>query len=289
MSEADEIKIMKLSDRTIVVSEFEQGLLNSLIPDNNSVVIPLTSEIPGSHVGFNLRHDIVFIGEFLHKPNVDAVLYFVKEIWSLIANQLPKCKFLVVGSNVPDEIRELASETIKIVGFVQDLSEVFSTCRISVAPLRFGAGIKGKIITSMSYGVPCVGTSIAVEGMGLTDEENIVVRDSPQEFAAGVIELYTNCQAWEHVSQTGLEFVNEKYSLDNFEKNLRRLLSDLDIYPNNPKVLISQGCSKVNKSRISPWITIRKAYLEPMTNKWAPKIPGSALCRKKTHSIIFLP
>lgn len=238
VSEADEIRIMKQSDRTIVVSEHEQELLNLLVPNNNSVVIPLTSEIPGFQGSFDIRHDIVFIGGFLHKPNVDAVLYFVKEIWPLIANQLPKCRFLVVGSNVPDEIRELASETIEIVGYVKDLTNIFSNCRLSVAPLRFGAGIKGKIITSMSYGVPCVGTSIAVEGMGLTDGENIVVRDIPIEFASAVVNLYNNRENWNRVSEHGLAFVKGKYSLETFENNLRQLINGLGIEPDaTPKIV----------------------------------------------------
>jgi glycosyltransferase involved in cell wall biosynthesis len=194
-------------------------------------VIPLTTDIPGRTNGFTDRKNLVFIGGYLHRPNVDAVLYFVKEIWPLITEVMPDCEFWIVGSNVPDELKDLACEKIKVIGFVPDLEQVFSTCLMTVVPLRYGAGIKGKILTSLSYGVPCVATSIAIEGMGLTHDKNVLVGDTPAEFASAVMKLSTDIQTWERLSDNGLSILKEKYSLASLEKQLRNLVKDLNVYP----------------------------------------------------------
>jgi glycosyltransferase involved in cell wall biosynthesis len=223
-----EIGIMKKADSTIVVSEYEQNFLTSLHVKINSRFIPIPREIPGRSGGFDNRKNILFLGGYLHKPNVDAVLYFMEEIWPIITKALPDCEFLIAGSNIPLELEELAAEKIKVIGFVADLSQIFSECRISVAPLRYGAGVKGKVITSLSYGVPCVATSIASEGMGLMNGQNALICDSPAEFAAAVVKLYTDSDTWEKVSQNGLALVSEKYSLENFENNIIQLLHDME-------------------------------------------------------------
>ena len=228
ITEDEELGIMRKADQTIVVSEYELGLLKKIDPTIKATVIGLPREIPGRSHGYEGRKDIVFIGGFLHKPNVDAVQYFTKEIWPLVQKELPQCKFLVVGSNVPPEIQELASASIKIVGFVPNLNSVFSTCRLTVAPLRFGAGIKGKVITSLSYGVPCVATSVATEGMGMTNRETVMVSDDPKEFAGLVAEVYKNNNLWEELSNNGLCFVYDKFSISNFETRLKNIIVAID-------------------------------------------------------------
>ncbi len=225
----NEILIMKKADQTIIVSDHERDLLRSLGDKIKSRVIPLPRAIPGREKGFDGRKNIVFIGGYLHKPNVDAVLYFAQEIWPLISQELPDCEFWVVGSNIPKEVEDLQGKNIRIVGYVADLAQVFSECKMSVAPLRYGAGIKGKIITSLTFGVPCVATSVASEGMGLTHEQNILIGDSPQEFSKLVVELYNNKETWEELSLNGLSIVRQKYSLENFENNLINLVNDLGI------------------------------------------------------------
>jgi len=227
-----EIAIMKKADITILVSKYEQKLLNQIAPEIKTKVIPLPREIPGRMGGFSQRNDIVFIGGFLHKPNVDAVHYFVDTIWPKVSNQIPNCKFRIVGSNVPEEIKILENKKIEVVGFVPDLADIFSKCKLSVAPLRFGAGVKGKVITSLSYGVPCIATSIAVEGTGLEDTETIMIADEPEEFVLKLKTIYQNKSYWEKLSQNGLDFVDKNYSLTKFEKNLSDLLLSLNLKNN---------------------------------------------------------
>ncbi len=226
VTESYEISLMKMADRTILVSEYEKKLIEELDFDVKTSVIPIPREIPGIQQGFEKRKDIVFIGGFLHKPNIDAVHFFINDIWPLIHKEIPDCKFLIVGSNIPDEIKLNAGSNISVVGFVPELKPIFTNCRITIAPLRYGAGIKGKVITSLSYGVPCVATSIAAEGMGCINGKEILISDDPKEFAKLIVEVYKDKDKWEYISQNGLEFVKKKFSLEVFEENLKNLIND---------------------------------------------------------------
>jgi O-antigen biosynthesis protein len=110
---------------------------------------------------------------------------------------------------------------------VEDLSHYLDRCRMSVVPLRYGADMKGKIGTSMSYGVPCVVTSVAVEGLGLKQGENILVGDTPENFAQEVVTLYTDKRLWDHLSISGLSFVEAHWSIHVGERKLTEFLGQL--------------------------------------------------------------
>ena len=141
--------------------------------------------------------------------------------------EIPDCKFYIIGSNIPNGIKALGDERIVVVGFVQELSEYFMNIKLSVSPLRFGAGVKGKILTSLGYGVPCVASPIAAEGMELVDNLNILIGALAQEFAEKVIKLYRSEELWEHLSQNGLAYVKDKNGLEQFQNQLDKLISSL--------------------------------------------------------------
>ena len=225
-----ELTIIQKADHTIVVSKVEYEILHDLLPDAQITVIPIPRKVHGVSQGYEKRRDIVFIGGYNHSPNVDAVEYFVKEIWPLISERLPGVHFLVTGSNMPASFSRFASENIIIRGYVDDLSALFDRCRLSVAPLRFGSGVKGKIITSLSYGVPCVATPIATEGMGLITGHHILQADSPKEFTDAVVEAYTNPKLWENLSVNGMEAVKENYSIEVVKEKLAAMLNSLGIH-----------------------------------------------------------
>ena len=128
------------------------------------------------------RQDVLFIGGYEHLPNVDAVQWFVREVWPLIRARGGSHRFVIAGAKVPAEIAALAADDIEVRGWVAELAPLFAACRLSVAPLRYGGGIKGKIVSSLSYGVPVVASSIAAEGMELQHEENILVADTPRDY-----------------------------------------------------------------------------------------------------------
>ena len=222
-----EIGIMRHSDATIVVSQEEKKLLEREVPDIKVFCIPYVREIKPFTTDFAARKDIVFIGGFDHLPNIDAVKYFIKEVWPLVRQKLPDIIFRIVGSNIPgpvfkeEEVNKLAGEPgVEIAGFADELDSTFNKCRISVAPLRFGAGIKGKIGTSLCYGVPCVATPIAVEGMNLEHGNNILIGSNASDFAEQVVSIYTDEMLWNRISSAGITFMKEHYS---FESGLQRL------------------------------------------------------------------
>ena len=221
-----EYDLIDQSDETWMVSSTEQRLLQKEWPDKSFQLLSNIVDVPGSNTPFALRRDWLFIGGFQHPPNIDAVLFFLKEIYPLVSEYLGDAKFYIIGDKVPPEIVTLAKEKIVIAGLQRDVRPFFDSVKLSVAPLRFGAGVKGKINQSMAFGVPVVATSLAVEGTDLHDREEILVADQPEDFARAVIELYESEQLWNRISENGLKKTRALYSTDAARTKLEFLLSD---------------------------------------------------------------
>jgi O-antigen biosynthesis protein len=212
---AVELDLIRRTDATIVVSSYEAGLLAKLAPQPVVHQIPIMRETPRratSLPGPAMRKDFLFIGGYRHRPNVDALLWFVSKVWPRVQAKGFQDRFLIVGSHVPDEIAALVSDKIEVRGHVADLASLFDACRLSIAPLRYGGGIKGKIVTSLSHGVPVVGTSIAAEGMGLRHKENILVADKPRAMANDIVRLYGDADLWQRLSSNGYTAFLDKFS-----------------------------------------------------------------------------
>jgi GT2 family glycosyltransferase/glycosyltransferase involved in cell wall biosynthesis len=229
-----EYDLIDQSDETWVVSSTEQRLLQKELPDKSFQLVSNIVDVPGSNTPFALRRDWLFIGGFQHPPNIDAVLFFLKEIYPLISEYLVDAKFYIIGDKVPPEIVTLAKENIIVAGLQRDVRPFFDSVKLSVAPLRFGAGVKGKINQSMAFGVPVVATSLAVEGTGLRDREEILVADQPEDFARSVIELYESEQLWNRISENGLKKTRSLYSTDAARTKLEYLLSDAHLKGSEP-------------------------------------------------------
>ncbi len=221
-----ELELIDKCDLTILLSNDEMYLVREHRPEAPLTVLPVVfKDIPGAARGYEQRRDILFIGSFPHKPNIDAVVYFAESVFPIIKRQIPDIRFLVVGANPPEEIQRLAAiPGIEILGFVKELEPVFADIRLTVAPLRYGAGIKGKIGTSLCYGVPCVATPMALEGMGLTAGLNVLVGESPEAFASAVCDAYQNAGIWQTLSTEGYKFAVENYSIDMIQERVRNLL-----------------------------------------------------------------
>lgn len=213
-------------DLTILLSSDELYTVREAAPEAALAVLPVVfDDIPGASTSPDGRKDILFIGSFPHQPNIDAVIYFSEEIFPLIQKRIPDIRFKVVGSNPPDSILRLAKNPgIQILGFVKDLEPVFAGVRLSVAPLRFGAGIKGKIASSLCYGVPCIATPIAVEGMGLESGKNVLVGNTPQAFANAVCNAYQDTELWCRLSEAGFHFALDNYSVETIRARVRQML-----------------------------------------------------------------
>jgi GT2 family glycosyltransferase/glycosyltransferase involved in cell wall biosynthesis len=221
-----EYELIDQSDETWVVSSSEQPLLKEKWPYKSIQVVSNIVDVPGSRTPFALRRDWLFIGSFQHRPNVDAVLFFAQQIFPLISPRLRDAKFYIIGDNAPPEIVALADEKIVVTGLQRDARPFFDSVKLSIAPLRFGAGVKGKINQSMGFGVPVVATSVAVDGTELRDREEILVADEPEDFAQALIDLYQSEKLWSRLSENGIRKTRALYSADAARKKLQFLFSE---------------------------------------------------------------
>ncbi|MBZ4687982.1 MAG: glycosyltransferase [Clostridiales bacterium] len=213
-----EFELFNKADVVYVVSSYEEEILKKQFSEKIIRTIPvyIYDDVSDSNVNsFNEREDILFVGGFNHKPNIDAVLWFVKEIFPSIVTENPNIKFYIVGSNPPEEIKKLHSKNIIVTGFVSDeeLQKLYNNCRLVVVPLRFGAGVKGKVVEAMYYQVPLVTTSIGAEGLK-NIEKNLVISDEPKDFAEKVIKLYNDKNLWAELSKNSYNYI-----LNNFTSN----------------------------------------------------------------------
>lgn len=229
---ADDMKRLELSaicasHASIVVSTAELELLRTELPTAKLHVFPLIMDVQGTSKPFASRRDIVFIGGYQHAPNVDAVKYFVAEIMPLLRQRLPGVRFFAVGSNTPAELHALACEDVLISGFVDDLAPLLDKMRVSVAPIRYGAGIKGKIGSAMAVGLPVVATPLAAEGMSLMDGETILVAEGAKPFADAIAKLYQDESLWNQISQNGLVFAEKTWGAEAAWQALSVILDDL--------------------------------------------------------------
>ncbi|MCL5267267.1 MAG: glycosyltransferase [Bacteroidetes bacterium] len=219
-----ELAVYKKADRIWAVTEEDKKALKK---ENLHVPVdirPVIHELPLVKNGFDDRSGILFVGNFNHRPNIDAIEFFSKEVFPIVAKSLPGVTLNVVGNNPGEKVRTLASDNILIRGYVRDLSQYYGNCRVCVAPLRYGAGLKGKVVEALSYGVPMVTTSIGIEGMGLHDRSEVMVADDPNEMADKIVQVYSNKEVWEQISARGRAAMEKTWSFDAGKKSLEELL-----------------------------------------------------------------
>lgn len=198
-----ELALTRSCDVTLVVSETERAVLAELVPSADIEVlsnvhdeaVPVTS--PAG------RSDVLFVGGFNHPPNRDAALWLVTEIMPLVRRHCPDAVLHLVGSKIPDALRAMEGDGVVVHGWVADLAARYRSARLTVAPLRFGAGVKGKVGESLAYGVPVVGTPIAFEGMDLKPDEHVLVGDTEAELADAIVTLLTKDDLWHRLATAG--------------------------------------------------------------------------------------
>lgn len=219
-----EFRLAKTSDVTFVVSPVEKEIMLKEDPSLNIEVISTIHEVKQVEKSFSERSGIMFVGGFTHPPNVDAVKWFAGEIFPIIKEKISDIKFYVLGSDPPKDIKSLSSKDITVTGYVKDLTPYLEECRLSVAPLRYGAGVKGKINQSMSYGLPVITTSIGAEGMALVDRENAMIADDPAEFAEKTVKAYNDEKLWNRLSKNSIKNVQEHYSYEVIKERLKNVI-----------------------------------------------------------------
>ena len=231
--EREELSLAARADATLVVSAVEKTLLERAVPGADVRVVSNIHRTYGSAKPFEDRRNILFVGGFAHPPNKDAVLFFCREVLPTVLSRRPEMQLFVVGSDPPADVAALAGAKVHILGYVPDITPYLTDCRLSIAPLRFGAGVKGKINQSLAHGLPVVATSLAAEGMCLTDGDSVLIADQPQAFAEAVLRLYGNPNLWRRLSEGGLAVMEKRFGFAAARDALTGLLAPISS-PSSP-------------------------------------------------------
>lgn len=219
-----ELGLIASCDRTWVVSEAEKTLLAEEIPQAHVDVVSNIHRVHGAGLPWQQRKDLLFVGSYRHPPNVDAALWLAQEILPRIREKLPEATLNLVGGDAPEAVSALGDlPGIRFHGYLPDLQPLLEGARVGLAPLRYGAGVKGKVNQSLAHGLPVVATLCAVEGMHLVDGRDVLVADDPAEFADAVVRLYGDEALWQQLSQGGLENTRQHFS----DEPVRAVLRDL--------------------------------------------------------------
>ena len=207
-----ETRLAKESDLVWCNSSEDKKVMEREVPGSRIEIVPTIHELHGSGTPFEQRDGLLFVGNLAHRPNEDAVHFLMREIYPLLQRALPKVRLSIVGDNVSEQVAAYGSERVLITGYVPDIEPLFQNSRVFVAPLRFGAGVKGKIGEAMSYGLPVVTTAIGAEGFGLRTGIDALIADDPLMFAEAVTRLYSQKQLWQRLAQNSRGHIQKHFT-----------------------------------------------------------------------------
>tara|TARA_B100001063_G_C16761060_1_gene555942 strand:- start:502 stop:1731 length:1230 start_codon:yes stop_codon:yes gene_type:complete len=233
-----EIASIYRCDLSLIISEAEIDILIQQFKIDESLLYylpfllePIQEETINHYPTFEERQHFITIGNFLHPPNYDAVLYLKQSIWPLIRQQLPKAEVHIYGAYESQKVTQLHNEKegFLIKGFAEDVDIVMQQAKVCLAPLRFGAGLKGKLVDAMQNGTPCVMSNIAAEGMFGEVEPNGFIEDDPETFAQKAVELYTNAEIWKAKQNSGFKILNQRFDKANFKDEFAQKIESLSM------------------------------------------------------------
>ena len=222
-----ELGLAEASDQVWCASPADKKAVSKRVPEERIAVIPTIHALKTRGKSWSEREGLLFIGHLSHRPNSDAIHYFMQEIFPLIRKSCPSLIFNIIGSNPSAEIKAYHSEQVRVMGYVPDIDPFFHSAHVFIAPLRFGAGVNGKIGEALSYGLPVVTTSIGAEGLGLVHGRDAMIADNPLEFAEHVLEVYRNNELWQRLSDCGYQHIENYFTPkvigERIETSLRNL------------------------------------------------------------------
>ena len=207
-----ELAAIRATDVTLVVSESERAQVHADVPESVVHVVPTINKVRVPVPPAHARAGVLFVGGFEHPPNVGAALRLVNDVMPLVWRELPEIRVTFVGVEPPPEVEALASPLVDIKGWVQDLDPILDSARALVAPLNYGAGLKGKITQAFAVGLPVLTTPIGAEGLDLADGEDILIGETSEELAERVIALMRDDDLWQRLSRAGQRLATERYS-----------------------------------------------------------------------------
>jgi glycosyltransferase involved in cell wall biosynthesis len=216
-----EIASIYRCDLSLIISEAEMEILQNEFKVDTSILLYLpfmldevTDKAISNLPKFEKRQHFITIGNFLHAPNYNSVLYLKETIWPLIRKQLPQAELHIYGAYASQKVNQLYNngEGFLVKGFAENVNIIMQKAKVCVTPLQFGAGLKGKLVDAMQNGTSCVTTSIGAEGMYGNLEPNGFVKDNPEEFANKAVELYTNKDLWQEKQHNGFIIINNRFN-----------------------------------------------------------------------------
>ncbi|MDR2016305.1 MAG: glycosyltransferase [Burkholderiales bacterium] len=219
-----ELRLIHAADRAWVVSSVEQTLLASLVSGAKIAVLSNIHEPKPAGRPFDERAGLLFIGSFRHPPNVDAMLWYGNEVLPHVRELLPGVVTTIIGGDLPASVKALASDDVAVTGYIENIEPYFTETRVSIAPLRYGAGVKGKVNQAMSYGVPVVVTPMAAEGMHLTDGHDALIADDARAFAEAIARVYRDETLWRQLSSAGRANIESHFSREVAAQELEKTL-----------------------------------------------------------------
>jgi O-antigen biosynthesis protein len=220
-------------DVVVYPSEEEAAQVRSMAPGVSAMAVPLYCFHPTeSDAGSNLaeRQGVLFVAGFGHPPNVDAACWLVEKIMPRVRARLPQVQLSLAGSNPTDEVKALAGDGVEVMGYVDDatLASLYKSTRVVVAPLRFGAGVKLKVLEAMANGVPVVTTSTGAQGLPGLDEV-VPVSDDPDRMAGALVELLVDDARWAMASRAANTYINQNFSSARMAAALKSVLGGTGI------------------------------------------------------------
>jgi len=228
-----ELMAIQRCDLTLLVSKVEYDLLKDAyeVSEDKLHYLPLFRNQNEDSVAFNARKDFMFIGNYYHEPNWDALLVLKKEIWPRIRKQLPNAKLNIYGAYSNQKVFDLHNEEERFIvhGRVDETDIIFSQARICLAPIRFGAGIKGKFLEAMANGTPIVTTTIGAEDMQLGNNWCGNITDDLDEMSEQAVELYSNQEYWNSSQKVGFQILKDKYQFESYQEDFVKIISSLDL------------------------------------------------------------
>jgi len=231
-----EIASIFRSDLSLIISVYEMDILlnhfrvpASLLLHLPFMMKPIAEESQKELPGYNERSGFMTIGNFRHPPNTDSVIWLKKEIWPLIRKKLPGVRMNVYGAYLPEKVEMLNApeDGFYVKGRAESAGAVIKRARVMLAPLRFGAGLKGKLIDAMRYGTPAVTTTIGAESMYGSFEPPGRVHDVPEKIADAALELYHNENQWYKAQSNGFRIVNNLYNKDKYESLFKKRVDEI--------------------------------------------------------------
>ncbi len=223
-----ELAMVRATDVTLVVTEDERRLVEADVPSASVVVLPMVHEVATEVPPADRRSGVLFVGGFEHDPNVDAAVWLVEEVMPRVWSELPEAAVTIVGADAPPEVERLASGLVDVAGWVEDLQPIIDGARAMVAPLRYGAGLKGKVTQSLAAGLPVVTTTVGAEGLDVVDGEHMLIADDAAEMAERIVRLLRDDELWHQLSVAGLAVVDSMCSPAVIVDRLERLLAGDD-------------------------------------------------------------